>query len=72
MIVTGKDSAVPVGAAHDGVGLLTWDEESFALADSFDEVTGRYRGFWGRQRLSLVDADSLSLLVKGPLPVRSS
>jgi len=48
-----------------GVGLLTWEEESFAFADSFDEATGRYRGLRGGQLVSLVDADSPGLLVKG-------
>ena len=54
-----------VGAVRDGVGLLTWEEETFAFADSFDEVTGRYRGLRGGQHVSLVDADSPGLLVKG-------
>ena len=60
-----KDSSVLVGAVRDGVGLLTWEEESFAFADSFDELTGRYRGLRGGQLVSLVDADSPGLLVKG-------
>jgi predicted AAA+ superfamily ATPase len=60
-----KDSAVLVDAVRDGLGLLTWEEESFAFADSFDEVTGRYRGLRGGQLVSLVDADSPGLLVKG-------
>ncbi len=49
----------------DGVGLLTWEEESFAYADSFDEATGRYRGLRGGQLVHGVDANSLGLLVKG-------
>ncbi len=60
-----KDSSVLVGAVRDGVGLLTWVEESFAFADSFDDVTGRYRGLRGGQLVSVVDADSPALLVKG-------
>ena len=44
---------------------MTWEEESFAFADSFDEATGRYRGLRGGQLVSLVDADSPGLLVKG-------
>ena len=60
-----KDSSVLVGAVRDGLGLLTWEEESFAFADSFDELTGRYRGLRGGQLVSLVDADSPGLLVKG-------
>jgi Swt1-like HEPN len=60
-----KDSAVLVGAVRDGLGLLTWEEESFAFADSFDEATGRYRGLRGGQLVSLVEVDSPGLLVKG-------
>jgi len=62
-----KDSSVLVGAVRDGVGLLTWEEESFAFADSVDEVTGRYRGLRGGQLVSLADADSPGLLVKGAI-----
>ena len=54
-----------VGAIRDGVSLLTWQEESFACADSFDETTGRYRGLRGGQLVALADADSPGLLVKG-------
>ena len=60
-----KDSRVLVGAVRDGAGLLTWEEESFAFADGFDEATGRYRGLRGGQHVSLVDPDSPGLLVKG-------
>jgi len=31
-------------AVQDGVSLLTWAQDAFAYADSFDEATGRYRG----------------------------
>ena len=60
-----KDSAVLVGAIRDGVALLTWQEESFAFADSFDEATGRYRGLRGGQLVALANADSPGLLVNG-------
>jgi len=62
-----KDSAVLAGAVRDGLGLLTWEEESFAFADNFDEATGRYRGLRGGQLVSLVEADSPGLLVKGAI-----
>ncbi len=51
-------------AVADGVGLLTWAEDSFAYADSFDEKAGRYRGLRGGQVVSLADADAPGLLVK--------
>ena len=33
-----EGSAVLVQAIRDGLGLLTWEEETFAFADSFDEA----------------------------------
>ena len=39
-----KDSTVVEGAVQDGQGLLLWATETFAYADSFDEVERRYRG----------------------------
>ena len=60
-----KDSKVLMGAIRDGAGLLTWEEETFAFADGFDEATGCYRGLRGGQNVSIVDADSPGLLVKG-------
>jgi predicted AAA+ superfamily ATPase len=60
-----RDPSVLVGAIRDGVALLTWEDETFAYADSYDELTGRYRGLRGGHLVSLVDADSPGLLVKG-------
>ena len=33
-----------LAAIRDGVSLLTWENDAFAFADSFDEGAGRYRG----------------------------
>lgn len=60
-----KDSSVLMGAICDGMALLTWLQDSFAFADSFDESAGRYRGLRGGQRVSLSDANSPALVVKG-------
>jgi len=58
---------VLIGAIRDGVVLLTWQHESFAFADSFDEATDRYRGLRCGQGISLSDTDSAGLLVKGDI-----
>jgi predicted AAA+ superfamily ATPase len=50
-------------AASEGLTLLTWEEETFAYADSFDEMTGRYRGLRFGQRVNITDGNS-GLLVK--------
>jgi hypothetical protein len=60
-----KDSSVLIGAIRDGMTLLTWQQESFAYADSFDESASRYRGLRGGQGISLADTDLTGLLVKG-------
>jgi hypothetical protein len=59
-----KNSSVLVGAIRDGLGLLTWEKETFAYADSFDEGAQRYRGLRGGQLVSLLDSATTGLLVK--------
>jgi hypothetical protein len=59
-----KDSSVLLGAIREGLGLLTWEKDSFAYADSYDEAAGRYRGLRGGQHVSIVDSDARGLLVK--------
>ncbi len=53
-----------MNAIHDGLALLTWEQETFAFADAFDEVTGRYRGLRGGKGVPLSDTEPLGLLVK--------
>ena len=59
-----RDSGVLVEAVRSGLGLLTWSQDSFAYAESFDESAGRYRGLQTARQV-WVDGDSpLGLLVK--------
>ncbi len=51
-------------AIEQGVALLTWEQDAFALADSYDEEAGRYRGLRGGQAIALPDADAPGWLVK--------
>jgi predicted AAA+ superfamily ATPase len=60
-----KDPSVLVAAIRDGVSLLSWAQESFAYADSFDEAAGRYRGLRMGALLHLA-SDSLTGLVVRP------
>jgi hypothetical protein len=55
---------VLVGAIRSGVGLLTWAQEAFAYADTFDETAGRYRGLRGGQMITLADNDLVGLAVR--------
>jgi hypothetical protein len=57
------DSTVLINAIRDGVTLLTWAEDSFAYAESFDEAAGRYRGLRGGQNVAISENDA-GLLVK--------
>jgi predicted AAA+ superfamily ATPase len=56
-------------AMRDGVALLTWQSETFAYAESFDEATSRYRGLRGGQGVS-ISPDSAGLLVKPDVAAR--
>jgi len=59
-----KDPSVLIRAIQDGVGLLSWDKDSFAYAESFDEKSGRYRGLRAGQNVILAEAAPAGLLVK--------
>ena len=39
-----KEAAVLLGAICDGCALLTWEQDAFAYAESYDEAAQRYRG----------------------------
>lgn len=52
-----------LSAIGDGVALLTWEQDVFAYADSYDDKAGRYRGLRGGQVVTLPDADAPGFLV---------
>jgi len=54
---------VVVRSACDGVALLTWQSDSFASAEGYDEDRGRYRGLRTSQNV-MMDSTSSWLLVK--------
>jgi predicted AAA+ superfamily ATPase len=54
---------VLVQAIQDGVSLLTWQSDTFAYAEGYDESAARYRGLRGGEVLSL-SAESTGLVVK--------
>jgi hypothetical protein len=58
------DPGVLLEAVRSGVALLTWEQDGFGFADSYDEAAGRYRGLRGGQQVTLPDADAPGLLVR--------
>lgn len=66
-----KGPAVLLEAIREGLRLLTWAQDSFAYADSFDEVAGRYRGLRCGELLVNISQDNLSgLLVRPDVALR--
>jgi hypothetical protein len=63
-------TGVLVGAIRDGLGLLTWKQESFAYADSFDDTASRYRGLRGGQLIALSEENLSGVLVRPNVAVR--
>ncbi len=59
-----KDPGVLVEAVRGGLGLLTWSQDSFAYAESFDENAGRYRGLQAGRQLWIDGDNPIGLLVK--------
>jgi hypothetical protein len=60
---------VLTNAIRDGLALLTWQVDTFAYADSFDDQAGRYRGLRGGQQVTM-SQDSQGLLVKSDVARR--
>jgi Swt1-like HEPN/Protein of unknown function (DUF499) len=58
------EPAVLVHAIRDGLALLTWEQDAFAYAESYDEAAARYRGLRGGQDVSTLDQATPGLLVK--------
>ncbi|MCS6914091.1 MAG: DUF499 domain-containing protein [Myxococcales bacterium] len=59
-----RDPSVLLEAIRSGLGLLTWEQDSFAWAESYDETSGRYRGLQFGRHVSRIEANSPALLVK--------
>lgn len=59
-----REPSVLLDAIGEGVKLLTWEQDAFAFADSFDEDAGRYRGLRGGQAILPPDPNAPGLLVR--------
>lgn len=61
---------VLVSCIQNGLGLLTWEQDSFAWADDWDEEAQRYRGLRCSQNVLSLESDSPGLLVKPEIALR--
>jgi len=61
---------VLLNAISDGLALLTWEHDSFGLAEDFDEQATRYRGLRAGLRLALDEPQSRHLVVKAEVTRR--
>ena len=59
-----SEPRVLLEAIGEGVALLTWENDAFAFADSYDDAAGRFCGLRSGQVAALPDADAPGLLVK--------
>lgn len=58
-----QDTGVLREAIEGGIGLLTWMQDAYAYAESYDEAEGRYRGLRAGQHVT-VREDDKGLLVR--------
>jgi len=58
-----REPAVLLEAVRSGLSLITWEQDSFAYAESYDESAGRYRGLRS-QGVSIPDGSAPGLLVR--------
>ena len=61
-----RNSEVLLAAIRNGLGLLTWEKDSFAYADSLDDENNRYRGLRFGSIIPVTQHDT-GLLVKPDL-----
>ncbi len=59
-----KEPAVLLESVRAGLALLTWEQDSFAFAESRDGAAARYRGLQFGRQMTHIDADASGLLVK--------
>ncbi len=59
-----QKASVLVDAVREGVALLTWSQDAFAYAESYDEDAERYRGLRFGQVVTISEDNLFGLLVK--------
>ena len=59
-----KGPDVLLECIHNGLTLMSWEQDSFAYAESYDEAAQRYRGLRASQLTTLADSAAPGLLVR--------
>jgi hypothetical protein len=59
-----QTTAVLTEAIHEGVKLLTWQQDAFAYAEDYDEAAGRYRGLKTCQMVHLSGDAPMGVIVR--------
>jgi hypothetical protein len=59
-----KEPAVLLEAIRNGLPLMTWSQDSFAYAESFDDAAGRYRGLRCGELVNISEDNLSGLLVR--------
>lgn len=65
-----QTTQVLLASIQDGLNLMTWGKDSFAYADSYDEVVERYRGLVGGKMVNLGSGSTSGLLVQPETAVK--
>ena len=58
------DPQVLLRSISDGLALMSWELDTFAFADDYDEEAGRYRGLRYQERITFPGPEAPGLLVK--------
>jgi hypothetical protein len=58
-----RDSHVLAQAVELGIGILTWEQDTFAYAERYDDAAGRYQGLRGGE-LGRITLESAGVVVK--------
>lgn len=53
-----KNPSVLLGAIHKGLSMMTWETDSFAYAESYDDAAKRYRGLRAESQGILDESDT--------------
>jgi len=67
-----KDREVLLDAIRNGLATLSWDPDTFAYAEAFDEPAGRYKGLLFGTGVTIRDAAGPALLVRPEVATRQA